>query len=323
LNTDRILDYQLSCIGGLEDVASDELQASLGGRIEGLRIERGEVGGLHFRTEASPKRLLELTCPTAIEAIVSQAHDVTVGQPGLERIGRCLRSASVATLQRLARACDPNTDVESVDLRISLRGAHRFTVADIEAQALPILADFGMKVGAARAEHHALHLSIRVRKKRVLITVHLGMRRPAGDPKREGWAGPAQSCVAHVLDLASDLPIAGMPVAGRRPGISINDATILGQASCLPLVNGALPVLLLVPDLQSAAAIEHLREAVRVVAAGGVLGLLVQRGEQLAVLLRELELPLEVMATIPYYVRRRRWALFLLERLDLLGIELA
>ena len=56
---------------------------------------------------------------------------------------------------------------------------------------------------------------------------------------------------------------------------------------------------------------------------GGVLALLVQRGEQLAALMRELGLPLEVMATIPFYVRRRRCALFVLERLDLLSIESA
>ncbi|SVE41783.1 uncharacterized protein METZ01_LOCUS494637, partial [marine metagenome] len=50
MSTDRILDYELSCIGGLEDVVVDELQAALGGRVHGLRVERGEGGRLYFRT---------------------------------------------------------------------------------------------------------------------------------------------------------------------------------------------------------------------------------------------------------------------------------
>ena len=80
-------------------------------------------------------------------------------------------------------------------------------------------------------------------------------------------------------------------------------------------------MLLLVYDLDTHSAVDQLREAVRAVAPGGILGLLVRRSEQLAGLLHELELPLEVMATIPYYVRRRRCVLFLLERLELLSIE--
>ncbi len=329
LGTDRILDYELSCIGGLEDVVVDELQASLGARIHRLRVERGEVGRLYFRTEASPRRLLQLGCPTAVEAVAAQAHDVTVGQPGLERILRCLRGLPVNALKRLASACDSGVDVNRVDLRVTLRGAHRFTAADIESGARPILVESGLQAHGSVDERPPLRLAIRVRRRRVLVTVQLGRRRPRGDPAREGWVGPAQNCVTRVLDLDEDLCVAGMPAPGRPNGLCLGAsarpraATIVARPDRLPLLSGALPLLLLVHDLDHATAAHHLREAVRAVRPGGVLGLLVRRSEQLAALLHELGLPLVVMATIPFYVRRHRCALFLLERLDLLGIESA
>ncbi|HCL28295.1 MAG TPA: hypothetical protein DIC52_07650 [Candidatus Latescibacteria bacterium] len=321
MSTIRLLEYQLSCIGGLEDVAVDELQAEFGARIRGLRVERGEVGGLYFRTEASPRRLLALTCPTAVEAIAAQAHDVTVGQPGLQRILHCLRGLPVEAIRRLASACDPTVDVSIVDLRITLRGAHRFTATEIEAGARPILQSQGFHITGAGQHQPPLRLSIRVRKRRVLITVHLGERRPVGDPQREGWSGPALNSVCRVLDLDQDLPVATMPATRGRTDLAIAATIVAAHSSRLPVTSGTLPVFLLVADLDGAGIAEQLHEAVRIVTPGGILGLLVRRSEQFVALLRELELPLDVMATIPYYVRRRRCVLFLLERLNLVGIE--
>ncbi|HJP31795.1 MAG: hypothetical protein QF689_16755 [Candidatus Latescibacteria bacterium] len=320
MNTARILDYQLSSIGGFEEIVVDELGAVVGGRIQGLRVEHGEVGGVYFRTEASPRRLLQLGCPTAIEAVAAQAHDVTVGQPGLERVLRCLRSLPVAAVRRLAKACDEGVDVDHVELRVTLRGAHRFVAADVERLALPALHELGFQENPPPPGFRAMPLTIRVRKRRAFVTVLLGPRRPVGDPQREGWPGPARNCVSRVLDLDDELVVGGLPAPGGS-GLSIAASDIVASAEHLPLRTGRLPVLLLVYDLDTHSAVDQLREAVRAVAPGGILGLLVRRSEQLAGLLHELELPLEVMATIPYYVRRRRCVLFLLERLELLSIE--
>jgi len=343
VNTDRILEYQLTCIGGLEDVAVDELQAALAGRIHSLRIERGEVGRLYFRTEASPKRLLELGCPTAIEAVAAQAHDVTVGQPGLQRVLRCLGGLPTESARRLAGACDAGVDLSRVELHVTINGAHRFGTSDVEAGAGEILREAGFQTyrpadrpaGGLRP----LRLTIRIRRKRVLVTMQLGARRPVGDPEREGWPGPAENAVRRLLDLDGDLPVAGSPAPGvlrstqsqatRIQGLTFATpamtvpARLSALAAHLPMATGALPVLLLVPHLDSAAVAQQLQEAVRVVTPGGVLGLLVRRSEVLVALLRRLGLPLEVMATVPFYLRRRRCALFLFERLELLGIESA
>jgi hypothetical protein len=327
LSTTRILEYQLSCIGGLEDVAIDELQADLGGRIHALRVERGEVGRLFFRTEASPRRLLELGCPTAIEALAAQAHDVTVGQPGLLRVLRCLRTLPIDAVQRLARACDSDIDLSRVELRVTMSGAHRFAVKDVEHGAQPILQEAGLRTDRDASGTRPLRLTVRIRGKRVLATLQLGRRRPTGDPRREGWTGPAENSVRRLLDLDADLPVVSFPAPGVRSGFTVAASSMAGpgrfvaQSEQLPVASGSLPVLLSVPRLEHNNIAQQLQEAVRAVSPGGVLGLLVRRGEVLVSLLRSLGLPLEVMATVPFYLRRRRYALFLLERLELLGIE--
>lgn len=322
---DRILHYQLTSIGGLEDILADELKDLLGNRVQALRIERGEVGRLYFRTEASPRRLLQLQCPTAIEAIAQQAHDVTVGQPGLQRILQVLGKLPVQTMRRLARACDDDIVPEHLQLRVTSSGAHRFSAEDVERGALPILQQQGFRLGLPSA----LRLAVRVQGKRVLAAVHLGPRRPMGDPQTEGWAGPAEHNIRRLLDLDANLVVGGIPAAaGHPPGFTLHQAganTILRTASTeteLPLRTGALPVLLVVPGQGSEVTAVQLREAVRAVTSGGIVAVLVRQPELFAPLLRDLGLPLEVMASLPFYVRRRRCALFLLERLELLGIEL-
>ena len=337
MNTDKILHYQLTSIGGLEDVVADELKELLGSRVQALRIERGEVGRLYFRTEASPPRLQQLQCPTAIEAIALQAHDVTVGQPGLQRILQVIGKLPVQTMRRLACACDDDIVPERLQLRVTSSGAHRFSAEDVERGALPILQRQGFELGVPKPESgpesrpgRALRMAVRVQGKRVLVAVHLGPRRPMGDPQTEGWAGPAEHSVRRLLDLDADLVVGGIPAAPGRPlGFALHQAgaeNILRTASTeaeLPLRTGALPVLLMVPGAASDVAAVQLQEAVRAVTPGGIVAVLTRQPELFVPLLRDLGLPLEVMASLPYYVRRRRCALFLLERLELLGIELA
>ncbi|MDA0335490.1 MAG: hypothetical protein O2782_10020, partial [bacterium] len=282
MSTARILEYQLSCIGGLEDVAIDELHASLGTRVKALRAERGEVGRLYFHTEASPRRLLELGCPTSVEAVAAQAHDVTVGQPGLQRVLRCLRGLPLDAVRRLAEACDRDIELTSVDLRVTMHGAHRFSTRDVEAGCLPILQEAGLQICHGPTTSHPLRLIIRIRGKRVLITLQLGPRRPSGDPQKEGWVGPAANSVRRLLDLDDNLPVAGAPLPGSAKGLTIERSgmrvpvKISAKADCLPISTGALPVLLLMPRLDDDDVGRQLLEAVRAVTPGGVLGLLVR-----------------------------------------------
>lgn len=318
--TERILDYQLSTIGGLEDIVADELRAVLGGRARSVQVERGETGRILFQTDASPRRLLELRCPTAIDALAGRAFDVTVGPPGLQRILRCLADLPLAAMQRLARACDAEVDVDRADLYVSLQGAHRFRLDELRAAARDPLLRHGL---ALSDEPGGLSLGLHVRRRRALVTLRLGARRPAGHPAHEGWPGPAQACVARLLDLEPGVLLVG--AADRRRELSICDEAagslcrVRSHIERLPLANGELAVLLLAAD--PARASSALAEACRAVAPGGILAVVVPRAETLAAHLRAAGLPLEVMATIPFYQRRRRGALFLLERLELLGIE--
>jgi hypothetical protein len=66
--------------------------------------------------------------------------------------------------------------------------------------------------------------------------------------------------------------------------------------------------------------VSRLTQAVNCVAEDGVIAALVPRAEGFAARLPEWGLPVEVMGAIPVFVRRRRWALFLLHRLALVHL---
>jgi hypothetical protein len=289
-----------------------------------LRIERGSVGRLFFRYSASPRRLLGLQSPTGVYAIARQAHDVTVGQPGLERILDSVRKIPIDTVRRIARACDDAADGSRVELAVTLHGAHRFTAADVRTGAETILRQ--THTTRPVTEGPALRLAVNVRKRRALITVLLGPRRPQGDPQREGWSGPAAACVARLLDLGEEHSYIAMP--NGQPG-TVHLHTIAGAAT-LTANRGRLPVrdasvvAFLVASERTAgleSMLPQLAEAARAVVAGGVVALLVPAAAELGPQLQQAGLPLEPLGGVPFYVRRQRWGLFLLERVELIQLD--
>lgn len=322
----QLYEYQLACIGGLEDVAADELRARLGSAVKGLRFERGAVGRLHFCYEASPRRLLELDCPTLLQAVAAQAYDVTVGRPGLERVLRCVASLPLEAVGRIARACDPQTDPTRYELSVSVRGAHRFGVAEVRDGAREVLRGNGLQAEGKGGT--PLRLGVQVQKRRALVTVQLGPPRPAGDPLHEGWSGPAASSVARLLDLEPEHEVVALPGPatgtawiGNALGGPENGFVVRLDAHRMPLGDGVAVAVLVAPSMATLEV--DLAESARVVAHGGVVACLVPQSEIFAARLHGADLPLEVLAGLPFYVHRRRWGLFLLERLDLLGIDSA
>lgn len=320
---DKLFDYQLTCIGGLEDVVVDEIRERLGTSATSVRAEKGPVGRVFLRFEGSPRRLLDLGCPTGLAAIARAAHDVTVGRPGLERIERLLHAIPADAVRRIARACDPQVDVAGYDLSVALRGAHRFTPDAVRARAGDILRT---RLGFCGQRPGGIRLSLQVQGRRALVSVALGGQRPHGDPTREGWRGPALACVVRLLDLAApDRIVAVAGGAGRAQAWLTAGPAGRGGVVCvrpdrLPLVDGAAAVVLVVPGVGETDLARALGECARGVVAGGVAGLLVAHPEPLAASLARRDQPFAVMAAVPWYVRRRRWVLFLLERLDLVAI---
>ena len=315
-----LTDYLVTCIGGLEEVAADEVRRRLGAEVEGVRLERGGVGRVFFRCRVSPRRLLELRCPTGLQAIAAQAHDVTVGGPGLERITRCLHRLPMEAVRRIARACDQRIDEHRFDLNVTVHGNHRFGAARVRAGAEAVLrSEYGLRRGGG--EGSPMRLSVQVRGRRVLVSVHLGPRRPEGDPRREGWPGPAASSVARLLDLDDRQVIVAIPHGGGG-GVWVGRGDGTGLAlradgRQLPLRDGGAAAALVVPRTRSGAADprDQMAEPARVVSPGGVVAMLAPPGAQPGVRLGRSDLPLEDLAALPYHVNRRKWGLFLLERL--------
>ena len=315
-----LTDFVVTCIGGLEEVAADELRRRLGGEVEGVRLERGHAGRVFFRCRVSPRRLLELRCPTGLQAIAAQAHDVTVGGPGLERITRCVRRLPVEAVQRLARACDQGIDGHRFDLTVSLHGNHRFGAGQVRAGAEAVLrSEFGLRRG--EGEGSPMRLSVQVRRRRALVSVHLGPRRPGGDPRREGWPGPAASSVARLLDLDDRHVIVAIPhVGGGSVWVGRGDGTgraLRAEGRRLPVRDGGAAAVLVVPRIHGEAADlrDQMAEPARVVSPGGVVAMLAPADAQPGVRLGRSDLPLEDLAALPYHVNRRKWGLFLLERI--------
>ena len=313
-----LTDFLVTSIGGLEEVAADEVRRRLGPAAEGVRLERGHVGRVFFRYRLSPRRLLELRCPTGLQAIAAQAHDVTVGGPGLERIVGCMRRLRIEEVQRIARACDRGIEEQRFELNVTLRGDHRFGADQVRAGAEGVLrSDFGLQRGGG--EGSPLRLTLQVRRRRALVCVQLGPRRPGGDPRREGWPGPAASSVARLLDLEDRQVVVAIPHGGggciwvgRGDGSGL---ALRADGQRLPVGDEGAAAAMVVPRTEAAELRSQLDELARVVPPGGVVAMLAPPSAQLGALISRLDLPLEGLAALPYHLHRRKWGLFLLERL--------
>ena len=314
-----LTEFVITCIGGLEEVAVEEMRVRLGSAASAVRPERGAVGRVFFRYRASPRRLLELRCPTRLQAIAAQAHDVTVGGPGLERVLRCLRQLPLESVQRIARACDPGVDGRRFHLEVSLRGNHRFETGELRAGAEALLrSELGLQPGTGSGS--PMRLSLQVRRRRALVSVQLGPGRPGGDPRREGWPGPAASSVARLLDLDDRDLLVAVPHKGRAGawvGRGDGSGLALGaDGRRLPVADETAAAALVVPRAGADGLEEQMAEPSRVVAPGGVVAMLAPPGPELGTRLRRSGLPLEALASLPYHVNRKKWGLFLLERLE-------
>ncbi|MBT3344828.1 MAG: hypothetical protein HN712_23925 [Gemmatimonadetes bacterium] len=349
----KLYQYEVTCAGGFEDVLVDEIRSLLGKRVEGLREERGEVGRIFFQYEGSPRKLLELECAAGIAAIVAQMHDVTVGKPGLERISQGVGQLPLPAMTRLARLANEGIDAAGYQLRVHQRGSHRFEVSDTEAALVAALSAQGLS-----PSHAGFDLEFRLQKRRAQLKLSLRHASHAGAIEQRGIPAAMVASIVTMLGLDDTddlLLIHGHPEAAAaarricgsqvacvrraRPGTSQIMSPPPDQAACpgtgprsivvgaddhLPIQAGSMTAAILVTADDEAtmpgSAADRLSQAVACVAEEGVIAALVPRSDAFAARLPQWGLPVEVMGALPVYVRRRRWALFLLSRLDLLQL---
>lgn len=332
---EKLYRYELSCDGGLEDILIDELRQCLGKRVSGLREERGEVGRVFFDYEGSPRHLLALECAGGVSSIVLEMHDITVGDPGLEKIRHRLAKLPLISMGRMARIAAEEIDVEGYRLRVRQRGAHRFSVTDTEAAVRKALAESGLS-----PSENGFDLELRLQKRRAQLKLSLRHRGRSGPVESEGLGSASIAAIIRMLDLdesddtvliqgRSDAALAAKRVCQgrvvctsmRRP-VRPTQHVIVSHPDHLPLGAGTMTTAIVVIGDQEMAqtGVSRLTQAVNCVAEDGVIAALVPRAEGFAARLPEWGLPVEVMGAIPVFVRRRRWALFLLHRLALVHL---
>ena len=178
--------------------------------------------------------------------------------------------------------------------------------------------ELGLQPGSGSGS--PLRLSLQVRRRRALVSVQLGPGRPGGDPRREGWPGPAASSVARLLDLDDQDLLVAVPHKGRAGAwVGRGDGSGLAVGADrlrLPVADETAAAALLVPGAGAENLEEEMADPTRVVAPGGVVAMLTPPGPELGTRLRRSGLPLEALASLPYHVNRKKWGLFLLERLE-------
>ncbi len=337
MSEQKLYSYEVSCAGGLEDVLIDEIRERLGKRISGLREERGEVGRLFFEYEGSPLRLLELECASGVSSVVAQMHDITVGPAGLERIRQRLAKLPLASMRRLAGATAGLDKPDGYQLRLYQRGAHRFTATDTESAVRQVLSDQGLSSSAG-----GLDLEFRLQKRRGQLKLALRHTSPSGAIEEDGLPPASVAAIVRILslDASDDLLLIQGQVAAAQAASRVCGAQIVATARSragsgrraaivcgddhLAIGPGTMTAAIVIlghdSDLIPGTARARLAEAVTSVAEEGVIAALVPRAEGFAARLPEWGLPVEVMGALPLYVRRQRWALFLLQRLSLLHL---
>ncbi|MBT5056666.1 MAG: hypothetical protein HOM68_09010 [Gemmatimonadetes bacterium] len=334
---EKLYSYEVTCAGGFEDVLIDEIRERLGKRVVGLREERGEVGRVFFDYEGSPRKLLELECATGICSVVRQMHDVTVGPAGLERIRQRLTSLPLDSMRRLAGVAGELHEATGYRLRVHQRGAHRFTASDVEAAARQVL-----ETQELSASPGGLDLELRLQKRRAHLKLALRNNPRAGAIETEGLPAAYVAAIVRMLGLddSDDLlliqaqaqaAIAAARVSGsqivatsRRRSQGNRAPFVVCADDQLPIGSATMTAAIIIVgddhDTVPGSGQVRLQQVVECVAEDGVIAALVPRSDSFAARLPQWGLPLEVIGAVPLYIRRQRWALFLLQRLPLLHL---
>ena len=105
--TEKIHDFFITTVSGLEKAVLESLRAQLAGAT-GFETESDRRNGrIYFHYTRSPVKLTAVRSALAVAGVVSRFRGVTVGGPGLERVCERLRRADLSAARNLVRACHP------------------------------------------------------------------------------------------------------------------------------------------------------------------------------------------------------------------------
>lgn len=325
----RLFDFYATTIPGLEPVVADELVERLPG-IEAVRVQRGRrQGRVSFSYQRSPRHLLEVRSARGLYALLAEIDGITVGRPGLERIAAALAGLSLTAAGRLLVALQPDAEPSSFQLNATVQGPHRFTAADLTRAVEEAFRRGGLQ---RRPVATAMHLQLQVEGRRA----HLGLHLPSpaardGEPLayclgRLSGIGPEDAVLVvrggrrWLRELATAfgprllLGFGDEPI--RQPAgtvIPTDPPRLLALGEHLPLHDGSMSCIL---GLAGDPRLAEVREYLRCLAEGGMAALVVGDAQRLVTMLRQHQVPVSVLATLPVSLNGRDRTVFVLGQVE-------
>ena len=333
----KIHDFLITTVAGLEEIVLDQLRSGLAG-ASGFQSESDRRHGrVFFRYTRSPRALLDLKAAVTTFGLLARIHRVTVGGPGAERICRRISLLDFSGARSLARACDREVDTDKFELSCTVSGSHRFTRSELSQRVRELLAsEHGLL--PARAGN-GLRLRLQVTGSRALLAVQLGSRRSIGGPQA-GASGAMTHTLARILDLGSEdrivcvnvdteglaeladtnprglMACCPQPTATKSPETPpVRVGTVFAGIHALPVSTESVSCIMDGAACRAAGYAPRLAEFARVLAPGGVAVTIFSKAEAVAGAVRSGDLPFEILAAMPIYVRGRKYSCCLLERL--------
>lgn len=128
---DKVYDYYATVVGGLEDVAVNEIKKKLV-KVSDVQVIRGRrLSRVFFHYERSPKKLLELRSVVQIHVLLANFKGVTAGQPGLLHIAKKLGQVDLIPGAVLHDILYGPKEEPGFRLSCTLGKGHRFSASEL------------------------------------------------------------------------------------------------------------------------------------------------------------------------------------------------
>ena len=128
---EKVREYFVTTIGGLEEVALRDLKAHLKS-IELIRVEPGRrYGRIIFRYDRSPARLLKLRSVENIFVLLCEVVGITPGRPGLLRAAKQVAACDLVPAVALHDTLHGAKAEHGFHLTCTVGKDHRFSVSEL------------------------------------------------------------------------------------------------------------------------------------------------------------------------------------------------
>ena len=174
LPVEKVHNFYVTTIGGLEDVVLKDLKAHLKS-LTHVRVERGRRHGrIFFTYTRSPKHLLNLRSVEQVFALLDDIRGVTVGHPGLLRIAERVARVDLVPAAVLHDILHGSKVVPGFQLSCTVGSRHRFSASEMH-QVVRTVLDMKYEVDLEEAER-PYPLRLQMIGKRALFGLQLSDR---------------------------------------------------------------------------------------------------------------------------------------------------